>query len=203
MYVLIICGEIKKNPLTHYIVNYIINYMINYAKQRFSADDFVPLSELQKAAGKYVQRARSEQSPLLITERGRPVAVLMDFDNFQSSALQSGGKTVDRKRELLNGLGDVLPLIIEEYKPEKIILFGSLATDTVTETSDIDLIIIKRTNKRPLERQRELLKIVRPKIAMDFFIYTPSEFEEGRREKKEFFVDEVEKKGKVLYEKAT
>jgi prevent-host-death family protein len=177
--------------------------MVEYMKHKFSADDFVPLSELQKAAGKYVQKAREKKMSLLITERGRPTAVLIDFETYEQMQIKTeGDKKEDRKRELLRELEEMLSVIINKYKPERIILFGSLATDTVTENSDIDLIIIKKTNKRPLERQQKLLTLVRPKVATDFFIYTPTEFEEGKREKKEFFADEIEKKGKVLYAKA-
>jgi predicted nucleotidyltransferase len=36
--------------------------------------------------------------------------------------------------------------IIEKYKPEKIILFGSAARDQLTPDSDADFLIIKKTH---------------------------------------------------------
>ena len=39
-----------------------------------------------------------------------------------------------------------------EYKPKKIILFGSYAYGNPTEESDIDFLIIKNTDKRPIDR---------------------------------------------------
>ncbi len=44
-----------------------------------------------------------------------------------------------RKAALEAELKRILPIIIEKYQPEKIILFGSLATGDVHEWSDIDL----------------------------------------------------------------
>lgn len=49
----------------------------------------------------------------------------------------------------------ILPIIIKKYKPEKIILFGSLATGKVHEWSDIDLAIIKETPLNYFERLLE------------------------------------------------
>jgi predicted nucleotidyltransferase len=40
--------------------------------------------------------------------------------------------------------------IEEQYRPKKIILFGSYAYGEPTQDSDVDLLIIKNTDKRPL-----------------------------------------------------
>ncbi len=111
-------------------------------------------------------------------------------------------KKDQRRRELVTGLEKMLPVIIQKYQPEKIILFGSLATGRVHEGSDLDLVVIKKTKRRPLERRRELIHLAQPTVAVDFFVYTPEEFEKGRREGKAVFLKEIERDGKVLYEKA-
>jgi len=46
----------------------------------------------------------------------------------------------------------LVDFVVSKYKPEKIILFGSYATKTERKSSDIDLLIIKETNKRVQRR---------------------------------------------------
>ena len=55
----------------------------------------------------------------------------------------------------------IVDKIISEYKPKKIILFGSYAYGTPTEDSDIDLLIVKDTDERPIDRWVEVKKILR------------------------------------------
>lgn len=53
---------------------------------------------------------------------------------------------------LSEALERIVHTLVTEYQPEKIILFGSMATGDVGEWSDIDLAIIKDTPKRFIER---------------------------------------------------
>lgn len=95
----------------------------------------------------------------------------------------------------------ITKIIKEKYKPEKIILFGSAATDKITEDSDIDLTIIKKTKKPRLERMRKVSHfLLDRKLPLDILVYTPEEFKE-RLEMGDFFVEEILEEGKVLYEK--
>lgn len=93
----------------------------------------------------------------------------------------------------------VVGLLRRTYKPEKIILFGSLANGTAKKWSDADLLIVKKTNKRFLDRIGEVLKLCRPKEAIDFLVYTPAELKKMSIEEP-FVRDEIIGKGKVLYE---
>ena len=45
-------------------------------------------------------------------------------------------------------LKEITDKIVKEYQPEKIILFGSWAWGEPHEWSDVDLFIIKRSEKR-------------------------------------------------------
>jgi predicted nucleotidyltransferase len=106
----------------------------------------------------------------------------------------------EREKLLHEELSRIVKLLIEKYQPEKIILFGSLAEGRIHEWSDIDLLIIKDTFKRPIERILEVSKLVRPRVGVDFFVYTPSEFALYLEEEVSFFRD-ILTQGKVLYEK--
>jgi predicted nucleotidyltransferase len=88
---------------------------------------------------------------------------------------------------------------IKTYEPEKVILFGSYARSEVDEQSDLDLVVIKRTDKRFLERLIEVAKIVGPDFGkVDIFVYTPEEFR-FMQESGNPFIENVLKEGKVLY----
>lgn len=93
--------------------------------------------------------------------------------------------------------------IINEYKPEKIILFGSLAWGKITKDSDIDLFIIKKTNKKFGERIDEVnliankARIFTPK---DIIVFTPIELRK-RLELDDFFIKNIVTNGKVVYAK--
>lgn len=106
-----------------------------------------------------------------------------------------------RKQALEKELDRIVATLIEKYKPEKIILFGSLATGGMHEWSDIDLLIIKQTDKRPLDRATDIMAMLNyPRIAMDIFIYTPKELKYLMKYGSQF-IAEILEQGKVLYEK--
>jgi len=88
--------------------------------------------------------------------------------------------------------------INEKYKPDKIILFGSSAKGNVTENSDIDMLIIKDTNKRRIERIREVLSIVDYDIPFEPVVFTNEELRK-RLALNDFFIKNILKEGKILY----
>ncbi len=90
---------------------------------------------------------------------------------------------------------------LKEYSPEKIILFGSRAKNACDFYSDIDLIIIKKTERLFLDRIKEVLRIIKPNFAIDILVYTPDEFRKMVSEGNPF-LEHVLKEGKVIYEKS-
>ncbi|OGW54436.1 MAG: hypothetical protein A2Z46_06995 [Nitrospirae bacterium RBG_19FT_COMBO_55_12] len=106
----------------------------------------------------------------------------------------------ERKKSLQDELARIIGVIKTEYRPEKIILFGSLAGGEMHEWSDIDLLIVKETAKRPIERNIELFRLIQPKVGIDLFIYTPQEYEYLLKEKVSFLLN-ILKTGKTVYEK--
>lgn len=91
--------------------------------------------------------------------------------------------------------------IVKEYEPKKVILFGSYAYGEPTEDSDVDLLIIKDTDKRPIDRWVEVKRFLRGiagTLPVAPLVYTEKELEE-RTAIKDFFVEEILDKGEVLY----
>lgn len=90
-------------------------------------------------------------------------------------------------------------LLRNQYQPERVILFGSLAAGEIGEWSDIDLVIVKETEHRFLDRTKEVLQLLQPRVGVDILVYTPREFEQLSRERV-FVRSEIQEKGKVLYD---
>lgn len=112
-------------------------------------------------------------------------------------------KIVSQRRELLEGeLDRIVKVIIKEYSPLKIILFGSLTNTYINEHSDINLAIIKDTGERFIERLHKVHLLTRPNVAVNFIVYTPQEIKYMEEEKHYFYTNEIAKKGKILYETA-
>lgn len=110
-------------------------------------------------------------------------------------------QNIERKDDLERELKRIVSVIIKEYSPEKIILFGSLVNGKVHEWSDIDLVIIKETKERFIKRPYSIHLMTDPKIGTDFIVYTPDEFKKMIDDDNYFIIDEILNKGEVLYER--
>ncbi len=110
---------------------------------------------------------------------------------------------VDTKRyaKLQATLKHVVQTLIAKYEPEKIIVFGPMATGNVHEWSDIDLVVVKDTSVPFAKRGVEIALMCRADVAVDSLVYTPAEFAKMIADDNIFIVDEVLSKGKVLYER--
>ena len=109
--------------------------------------------------------------------------------------------TLEERQKLLNDeLRRIVQIIKNEYDPERIILFGSMAGKRIHEWSDIDLLVIKKTSKRLIDRTLEVGRLIHPRVGIDLFIYTPEEYELLLRERSSFLLSVLET-GETVYEK--
>lgn len=96
-------------------------------------------------------------------------------------------------------IDEIVRRIVENFKPEKIILFGSYAYGNPSEDSDLDLLIIKDSNLPRYKRGREVRKYLRGlKVAVDLLVYTDEEVQKWK-DVKPAFITTVTEKGRVLY----
>lgn len=100
---------------------------------------------------------------------------------------------------MLTTLEDITKRIVDIYKPDLIIIYGSRARGNQRDGSDADLLIIKETDDRPIDRRIQVESIVSDRlIPLDMTIYTPKEF-------RYLFslgsplVEEIIKEGRVIY----
>ena len=107
--------------------------------------------------------------------------------------------TDDRLKKIL---WQIVETIKTKYNPEKIILYGSLAYGVPDKNSDIDLLIIKETPERPLDRMTLIHRIVDIRDssypALSPIVLTPDEIKQ-RLDIGDQFIREILTKGEVLY----
>jgi len=100
---------------------------------------------------------------------------------------------------MIKSLKDISSRLIREYDPDKIILFGSRAEGKDNEDSDVDLVIVKETEKRPLDRRIEVETLLADRaVPIDIVVYTPDEMR-NLYSMGSPFVEEVVEKGRLLY----
>lgn len=101
-----------------------------------------------------------------------------------------------------NKTDQIVQKIAEGYQPETIYLFGSQAWGNPGPDSDVDLFIVKRTTERRIDRARTVRKLIRGMgLPVDILVYTPEEVEH-RLTLRDFFIEDIVNKGKVLYQVA-
>lgn len=108
------------------------------------------------------------------------------------------------ERKIDKILNEIVEKLQREYKPLKIILYGSYAYGTPNVDSDIDLLILKNTSERSVDRFVKVKKIIynpKRKIPVSPLIYSPDEVKERLRIGDDF-IKEILKNGVTLYEKA-
>jgi predicted nucleotidyltransferase len=103
------------------------------------------------------------------------------------------------KKEIDQKIKEVSQKVASEFKPKKIILFGSYAWGKPHRDSDIDLLIVKNT-KDTRKLAREIDGSIFPRsFPIDVIVYEPKQIEERLR-LGDFFISSIISKGKVLYE---
>ncbi len=88
---------------------------------------------------------------------------------------------------------ELLPQIIKEYNPKKVLIFGSRVKGESDENSDLDIIVISDSfNEIPfVNRMSLLLKRFKFPKHIDYLCYTPEEFERIK-DKSSLLIDALE-----------
>ena len=110
-----------------------------------------------------------------------------------------------------NTVFENMVFLLRPSDPYKIILFGSHVNGNPNKDSDVDILVILDNNhvsKTYTERLnkkiyiRNLLLEINRKISLDILVYSKEEFN-ILKNYGNYFIEEIEKTGKVLYEKAS
>jgi len=109
---------------------------------------------------------------------------------------------VERNRRVTEQIiHKVTETIIKSFKPQKIILFGSLVWGEPRFDSDLDLFIIRDADLRRDERSVMISRLFPHRdFPRDVLVYTPKEVELSLT-RKNSFIHEILTKGRVLYDR--
>lgn len=103
------------------------------------------------------------------------------------------------KQEEIKRLQSSMAPIFRRNHVSKAVLFGSAARDDETKKSDIDLMIVMKTDKRFFDRYDvfdDISEIIKGS-SVDLLIYTPQELESISHRP---FIRKILSEGKIIYE---
>jgi predicted nucleotidyltransferase len=96
-------------------------------------------------------------------------------------------------------IGAVVRQIVEQFHPEKIILFGSYAYGVPDEDSDVDLLVIMSTKGSTLRTAARISASIDHLYPLDITVFEPAQFQ-ASLDRGGIFVTEVATNGVILYE---
>jgi len=97
-------------------------------------------------------------------------------------------------------ISEIAEKIVENFRPEKIILFGSQVWGEPKDWSDIDILVIMNYNEPSPRVAAKISLLAKPRyIPMDILVRTPDEIAQ-RIEIGDHFIKRILTKGRVLHE---
>lgn len=106
---------------------------------------------------------------------------------------------ISKDKKIQKAFTDIIHSIIRNYAPQKIVLFGSYARGEAHEGSDIDLMLVKDTSKRFIDRIADVIKLNNTLISLEPLVYSPLELEAMKKEKRDFIMT-IEEEGIEIYD---
>jgi predicted nucleotidyltransferase len=106
---------------------------------------------------------------------------------------------ISKDKKIQDAFTDIIQSIISNYAPQKIVLFGSYAREEAHEGSDIDLMLIKETSKRFIDRIADVIKLNNTFLSLEPLVYSPLELETMKKEKRDFIMT-IEEEGIEIYD---
>ncbi|MBS7645980.1 MAG: nucleotidyltransferase domain-containing protein [Candidatus Bathyarchaeia archaeon] len=106
---------------------------------------------------------------------------------------------IERSGEVYEKIESYVREVVKRLDPRLVILFGSFGEGDINEGSDVDLIVVADFKEGFLDRIKALMKLNRFGIPVEPLGYTPEEFDEMKG--KNPFIEEILRKGKVLFRK--
>jgi predicted nucleotidyltransferase len=98
----------------------------------------------------------------------------------------------------LDDIREIVQQIVERFRPQKVILFGSYAQGKPTKDSDVDLLVVMETNEQALHAAARISVAIDHPFPLDILVFRPSELK-ASLERKGVFATEVMVKGLVLH----
>ncbi len=106
---------------------------------------------------------------------------------------------ISKDKKIQDAFINIIQNIICNYAPQKIVLFGSYARGEAHEGSDIDLMLIKETSKRFIDRIGDVIKLNNTLLPLEPLVYSPLELETMKKERRDFIMT-IEEEGIEIYD---
>jgi len=107
-----------------------------------------------------------------------------------------------QKESVQEKIDDLARRIVERFRPEKIILFGSHARGTAGQDSDADILVVMPVKGSKRKKATEIdVALVGLDLPVDLIVVTPEELERNKNQIGTIVYPAL-REGKVLYEKA-
>src|SRR5256714_13707417 len=98
----------------------------------------------------------------------------------------------------MHQIEDLAARIALEFKPEKIVLFGSYAYGHPTSDSDVDLLVVLKFDGKPVRKAIEIRNRLNPRLPLDLLVRTPEQIV-NRVVQNDWFIREILERGRILY----
>src|SRR4051794_8336943 len=107
---------------------------------------------------------------------------------------------VEFRMATMNQIKGFTQRLADEFRPRRIILFGSHAYGTARGDSDVDVLVIKEFKGNAFDRATAMLSRVSSGFAVDLVVQRPADVERRYRQFDPLIRDALDR-GKVLYER--
>lgn len=114
-------------------------------------------------------------------------------------SLREVAKRIESRKAKLK---EELESIVQQLKAMgviKVALFGSFISGKISPRSDIDILAIMPDSKSGKDWLKAVYTQIKRKVSSDIFVFNIKEYEEEKESN--FFLKEITRKGKVIYEK--
>lgn len=106
-----------------------------------------------------------------------------------------------RRRIPRRAIDEVVRQVVDQFKPQQIILFGSYGYGRPRPESDVDLLVVMDTELRETEQAVRICQAIEYHFGLDLIVRTPETIAH-RLALGDSFLKEVMSKGQLLYERA-
>ena len=99
----------------------------------------------------------------------------------------------------INDIQDFSKRLVECYKPDKVIIFGSRARGKAGRDSDVDILVLMPKEGDSVQLPVDMRLRLNPRFPLDLMVVSSKRFRKRVRAG-DSFLREIDEEGKVLYE---
>jgi uncharacterized protein len=145
------------------------------------------------------QRIGDSKKRQTFTSESLPLLICKWLYNYFNMVVVDVPTINKRKRIPQKAIKQVVKQIVEKFKPQKIILFGSYARGNPRPESDVDMLVVMDTPLREVQQAIQICQQIEYRFGLDLIVHTPKYLAE-RVKMGDSFLRDVLKEGKVVYE---